>query len=35
MHLNVPINYLSNIKYNFVMGFDYNDNLLHENEEFK
>ena len=28
MYLNVPINYLSNINCNYVINFDYHDNLL-------
>ena len=28
MYLNVPINYLSNINCNYVISFDYYDNLL-------
>ena len=28
MYLNVPINHLSNINYNYVISFDYHDNLL-------
>ena len=35
MYLNVPINYSSNIKCNFVMSFDYQDNLFQEKENFE
>ena len=28
MYLNVPINHLSNINCNYVMSFDYHNNLL-------
>ena len=28
MYLNVSINYLSNINFNYVMSFDYDNNLL-------
>ena len=28
MYLNVPINHLSNINCNYVISFDYHDNLL-------
>ena len=34
MYLNVHINYLNNINYNYVINFDYHDNLFKKMKNF-